>query len=399
MNFKNIEKLNKRQFEKVLEKEGQIIKDYYTGQEYKVFFRRTERSQSPTSSLRLYYSQDTGIETGTTIVVNGEPYIVFSQDAGDSYIYYTSIANKCDNKMTIRYNNHYVDIPITLSKDKYGVHHSTISETTGNVIIIAGDNDYTRSIRANACFNLYFNWYQVQNRLVNSGVHYLFMEQKLFPSQSETIEYLGRTTFLLGTDPYQMECAVCCDGVILEDQPPITYTSSDTSIATVDSNGVLTVISEGSVTISFDARGKLATSSYHATGSVELLVTQSSHRFEITSQTASADDTKWVSYDDGKTSARNRAIFTLHSYDIESGVEDTTEYLINEPHDLRFYVASEHESDVVWKEFESDGPNVRRGYLVHVNTIAHWAGTPLNVYAELDGHTVTFITMTARRFP
>lgn len=93
-------------FKKTMQREKKIICDYYdTQKKYEVFFRRDNRSTSPQGKMRLYYENSQGIQIGTIYNYKNKNYLVVSQDAQESEVYYTSLAVRCDTEIDITYKN------------------------------------------------------------------------------------------------------------------------------------------------------------------------------------------------------------------------------------------------------------------------------------------------------
>ena len=89
-------------FKKTMQREKKIICDYYdTQKKYEVFFRRDNRSTSPQGKMRLYYENSQGIQIGTIYNYKNKNYLVVSQDAQESEVYYTSLAVRCDTEIDI----------------------------------------------------------------------------------------------------------------------------------------------------------------------------------------------------------------------------------------------------------------------------------------------------------
>ena len=87
-------------FKKTMQREKKIICDYYdTQKKYEVFFRRDNRSTSPQGKMRLYYENSQGIQIGTIYNYKNKNYLVVSQDAQESEVYYTSL--DVDGTMTL----------------------------------------------------------------------------------------------------------------------------------------------------------------------------------------------------------------------------------------------------------------------------------------------------------
>lgn len=107
-------------FKKTMQREKKIICDYYdTQKKYEVFFRRDNRSTSPQGKMRLYYENSQGIQIGTIYNYKNKNYLVVSQDAQESEVYYTSLAVRCDTEIDITYKNVNYKIPFVLEKESY----------------------------------------------------------------------------------------------------------------------------------------------------------------------------------------------------------------------------------------------------------------------------------------
>ena len=181
----NIKNLNKRQFNTTLNKEKVIVTDYYDNTKYAIFIRKMQRSTSPKSHIRIFYSQDTDINVGTIFVMNKNTYLVLSQDADESNIYYTSSAVKCDTRYTTTVNQKKVSVPFYVVNDKWTVSHgSTFSAVNGTVIMCTGYNDFVKDkIKVNGRYYGFGNYYKIGNRFINDGICYIYMEQQAMPQE------------------------------------------------------------------------------------------------------------------------------------------------------------------------------------------------------------------------
>lgn len=254
MNLNNIINSNKRQFTNTMKKEGMVVSDYYdTSKTYTVFFRRNNRSTSPEGKLRLFYAQDTDIKIGTVFVLKDIPYIVVSQDGVESDVYYTSMAIKCDTYFTVYSNTAkgYMKIPFVTMTDKYTISsNSTISIISGTVVVYTGLNDHVKDMSINNGYYNYGGYYKVGNYFYNNNIAYLYLTREAMPTgDNYTLSYKGEVTFKLSLmDKYQLSYDATYNGTIV-DNPMLTYVSSDTSVATVDENGLVTFHDVGTTTI------------------------------------------------------------------------------------------------------------------------------------------------------
>ena len=253
MNYSNIKNCNQRQFNATMKRERITVSDYYDrNKTYDVFFRRSKRGSNPNGKVRIYFSQDTPIDIGTTFVLKDKPYVVTSRDGDESDIFYTSIAVKCDTSFTVLYNaeNRYISVPFVTLSDKYTLSsNSTISMVSGAVVIYTGDNSYSREVEINEGYYNYGGYYEVKNTFYNNGLAYVYMTREAMPADKYVLSYNGVTSLnMADATTYQLSYTAIKNDVPV-DSPALTYVSSDDTIATVDGNGLMTLLKEGSVTI------------------------------------------------------------------------------------------------------------------------------------------------------
>ena len=253
MNYSNIKNCNQRQFNTTMKRECITVSDYYDrNKTYDVFFRRNRRGSNPQGKVRIYFSQDTPIDIGTTFVLKDDSYVVTSRDGDESDIFYTSLATKCDTELSVLYNGtSLVKIPIIVNKDEYTVEDGKVlSIIDGSVSFYTTDNEYSRAIKINDSFNKFGGYYKVGNTFYNNGLAYVYMTREAMPAEDRYIlSYNGVTSLdMADATTYQLSYTAIKNDIPV-DSPTLTYVSSDDTIATVDGNGLMTLLKEGNVTI------------------------------------------------------------------------------------------------------------------------------------------------------
>ena len=251
MNYANVFGRTQKQFDMTMNREKITVADFFNSDiKYDVFFRRNQRSTTPQGKVRFFYAQSTPIEIGTIFILNGSNFIVTSQDGIESDIYFTSIAVKCDVTFVVQSENKYIDVPMSVVSDKWTVAHGSVfSMVNGAVAMITQDNPVARCIEVNNAYYAFGGYYKVGNTFFNNGLAYFYLERQVMPHDDYKIIYNGVTSFdIKDSTTYQLSYTVTNNGSVVEN-PTIHYSSSDETIATVDSNGLMTMLKEGTVDI------------------------------------------------------------------------------------------------------------------------------------------------------
>ena len=254
MNYSNIKNCNQRQFDATMKRECITVNDYYDSTKtYNVFFRRNKRGSNPNGKVRIYFSQDTPIDIGTVFVLKDTSYLVTSRDDDESDIFYTSMAIKCDTTFNVYSNteHRYVTVPYAVITDEYTLtDNNIISIASGSVTVYTGDNSYAREIEINNGYYNFGGYYEVKNVFYNNGLAYAYMTREAKPIEDRyTLSYNGVTSLdMKDATTYQLSYTAIKNDVPV-DSPALTYVSSDNTIATVDGNGLMTMLKEGNVTI------------------------------------------------------------------------------------------------------------------------------------------------------
>ena len=253
MNYSNIKNCNQRQFNATMKRECITVSDYYDRTKtYDVFFRRNRRGSNSNGKVRIYFSQDTPIDIGTMFVLKDDTYVVTSRDGDESEVFYTSIAVKCDTSFNVFSNaeGRYVSIPFVTLSDKFTLSsNSTISMISGSVVVYTGDISYLREVQLNHGFYNYGGYYELGNTFYNNGLAYWYMTREAKSEDRYTLSYNGVTSLdMKDATTYQLTYTAMKNDVVVNN-PTLSYTSSNDTIATVDSNGLMTLLKEGNVTI------------------------------------------------------------------------------------------------------------------------------------------------------
>ena len=237
-----------RKFEQQLQRESTTVSDYFNDTTTcKMLFRRTNRGTNPQGKLHCYFKQTEPLGIGSVITMKGQPYVIISdKDFDESNAVYSAIAQKTNVIIN--------GIPFVVDTATYGESQGTIfTQVDGDVIIYTGYNTITDKIKVNNHINAFGNSYDVINKFVKENIIYIHLKQTTAIPDHYEIVYNGVTSFdIKESTTYQLSYTVTNNDIVVEN-PTITYSSSDETIATVDSNGLMTMLKEGSVDITATA--------------------------------------------------------------------------------------------------------------------------------------------------
>ena len=233
-----------RKFEQQLQRESTTVSDFFNDTTTcKMLFRRTNRGTNPQGKLHCYFKQTEPIGIGSVIVMKGQPYVIISdKDFDESNAVYSAIAQKTNVIIN--------GIPFVVDTATYGESQGSIfTQVDGDVIIYTGFNTITDKIKVNNHINAFGNSYDVINKFVKENIIYIHLKQTTAIPDNYDIVYNGATSFDLNeSTTYQLSYTVTNNGSVVKN-PTIHYSSSDETIATVDSNGLMTMLKEGTVDI------------------------------------------------------------------------------------------------------------------------------------------------------
>ena len=251
-----------RKFEEQLQRESTTVSDFFDNSKTcEMLFRRTNRGTNPQGKLHCYFKQTEPFGIGSVIVMKGQPYVIISdKDFDESNAVYSAIAKKTN--VTIN------GIPFVVDTATYGESQGTIfTQVDGDVIIYTGFNTIADKIKVNDYITAFGNAYQVSNRFVKENIIYIHLKQTTAVPDHYEIVYNGVTSFdIKESTTYQLSYTVTNNGNPVYN-PTITYSSSDETVATVDSNGLMTMLKEGTVNITATAYSASVTTAMTITNS------------------------------------------------------------------------------------------------------------------------------------
>ena len=236
-------------FSDALKREGRVITSYTDNTLYNVLFRRNSDRNKMQNTITIYYSADSGVRSGQLLKYKGNTYLTINQETAENDIYLKSdmfqtnaLLNFISGGMEFSLPAYAYDVRSALSIDS-----NVISIVGGNLEVIAEDNPITSKLAINNTFYALGGYWKIDNLIYKDNVIHIYAQREA-ASTTYTVSITAEDSYNRGTAA--QFTAIAKAGTTTITNANINWTSSDTSKATVDENGLVTFIANGSVTIS-----------------------------------------------------------------------------------------------------------------------------------------------------
>jgi len=205
------------------------------------------------------------IIVGDIIEFDNSNWICTENDT-TSEIYDIGIISRCNNTLLFYpsqsnenpISNELIEIPCIVGNISIGTSETKHITTIDNEVPLTLPNtEITRQIKVNDIYKLGLNSYMISNVANDISVKGLLIYkmkyseiEQVVPVHSYSISILnGLTASIMQNDTLQLNIEVMDNDIPFSTIPTIIYTSSDESICTVDSNGLITAINPSGICI------------------------------------------------------------------------------------------------------------------------------------------------------
>lgn len=236
-----------RQFTATLEREGQTVTDYFTGKNIKVIFVRGAGKVTQ-EALELFTARDNSIPKGGVFTFQGNNYVVMNRGSIESNVYYRSTAYKCDTVIPVKQpSGLYKLIPFCSQSEKYGVDSNKyLSVINGSVVVFTGLNDFVENLATDSICRAYGGTYKAVNHFYSDGLAYIYMTRETNTEDLYEVTCTEKVGDLdLADKTKQLAFVATKNGFTVD--AALSFASSDPTIATIDSNGKITMLKAGQI--------------------------------------------------------------------------------------------------------------------------------------------------------
>lgn len=249
----------KNVFDETMQREAITATAFSSGISFDCFFRRLSDGLNQRSTMTMFYSFGSPIHAGSIVEINGKNYICLNCETVENQVYKKSAVVECNGTISTQ-NANVMNLPFygASAESGFPVGNQMLNIISGKAELITEDCSASRQLEINDKFNCWGRTWLLKNIFVVNGIVTLNVE--VTADTDITFEH-GITFVDINASGYSIGDTIALNayGTINghSTDVPLTYTSSDTSVATVDANGVITIVGAGSVyiTINCEAYG------------------------------------------------------------------------------------------------------------------------------------------------
>lgn len=263
----------KNQLMDSLKREGKTIETYYTKEKFRCIFRKNRDNNSTTEHITIYYETTAPVKQGQLLTFLSKEYLVLNKESVENDTYFRSSLLECNLKIPVTINYIPYQIPCyayKLSSAKV-IEGDVLTTLDGNgeIITEATEPIININISGDKVMRIMGRWFKVINAYNLNGIGHIFTEiTTAQPDDYKLLLTVANTNVEIDTTSQITALTLNRDEVV--ENQIITFSSSDTSIAIVNTNGIVTFLKNGTVVITGTWVEKNLTNaiSYTVTGGV-----------------------------------------------------------------------------------------------------------------------------------
>ena len=236
-------------FTDALNREGKVITAYSDNTPYNVIFRRNKDTNQLADKLTIFYPYDCGIHAGQLLTYGNKHFLTINQETPENTVYYKSNIIETNAIIHSVIGSNEINIPVYAYDIADGLAQSNnvISLVNGNIHIIAEPNSIIDSLQINNEFDTCGRHWKIDNIISKDNVIHLYCEVYATTAHTYTVTVTANDSYHRGESAQLTAVAKQDDTVV--NNIPFVWTSSNTSLATVDNTGLVNFLADGNVII------------------------------------------------------------------------------------------------------------------------------------------------------
>ena len=236
-------------FMDTLNREGKSINDYQNHTPYNVIFRKNKDTNSFQDRITIFYPALSDIHAGQLLSYSDKIYLAINQETAENGIYYKSDLLKTNAVIHTIMNSTEINVPVYAYDIADGLTqtNNVMSIISGNIHIIAEPNSIIKSLTLSDEFDAVGRHWKIDNIVSKDNVIHLYCEVAQTISHTYSVTITANDSYHHGETAQLTAVAKQDDKII--NNIPFVWTSSNTSLATVDNTGLVNFLADGNVTI------------------------------------------------------------------------------------------------------------------------------------------------------
>ena len=246
-------------FDETMQREGITATAFSSGISFECFFRRLSDGLNQRSTMTMFYAFGSPIHAGSIVEINGKDYICLNCETVENSVYRKSAVVECNGTISTQ-NANVMNLPFygASAESGFPVGNQMLNIISGKAELITEDCEESRQLEINDKFNCWGRTWLIKNIFVVNGIVTLNVEvtadSLIVYEYDITYNDINSNNYSVG-DTIRLDAHATLNGQVTD--VSLTYTSSDTSVATVDANGIISVVGTGSfyITINCESYG------------------------------------------------------------------------------------------------------------------------------------------------
>ena len=338
-------------FDDTMQREGITATAYSSGLSFPCFFRRLSDGLNQRSTMTMFYAFGSPIHAGSIVEINGKNYICLNCETIENSVYRKSAVVECNGTISTQ-NANVMNLPFygASAESGFPVGNQMLNIISGKAELITEDCSESRKLEINDKFNCWGRTWLIKNIFVVNGIVTLNVEvtadTDITFEHGITFNDTNASGYSIG-DMIELDAHATINGH--NTNAPLTYTSSDTSVATVDANGVITIVGAGSVYITINCEAYGVSEMTTETTVIEEVE-------EVVTLSVSKMDEAYLGFDSECTATIQRNGETVHDIaftaTVESSFSSKLKVTVNQANGLIKVEVPDSDYSLVGKSFD-----------------------------------------------
>lgn len=237
-------------FNKSMEREHKTVTVLYTREVFDCFFRKSNDNTNEKDTMAMYYYANAPVKVGTLLSFRGKTFLVLNKETTENDVYCKSAIIRTTGKIST-HSLSVLDLPI-YSESINNANVTVTSNLTvidGNIDLLTEDNEISRQLRVNDLFNEFGRTWKISNLFYVDGICQIVCEvnEDISPIFNYRLEITSLAAINVSSNDTDSISATAYINDNEIRNATITYSSSDSNVASIDSEGNIAYLAEGEV--------------------------------------------------------------------------------------------------------------------------------------------------------